>query len=113
MSERLPAGVEAGAIMRGVEARGGFGTIIKRGDPDRGALTLLVMQRGEMRHVLQRRLAEDFQYRWAEISHFCVTDPPELRKFLDSTGLSDPDSWLIELDVADAERFVAETVVSG
>ena len=99
--------------MRGVEAQGGFATILKRGDADRGALTLLVAQRGEVKAVLQRRLGEDFAYRWTEIRHFSPADPAELRKFLDSTRRTDPDSWLIELDVADAERFVAETVVSG
>ena len=99
--------------MRGVEAKGGFATILKRGDPDRGALTLVVTQRGEARAVLQRRLGDDFAYRWAEIRHFSPGDPAELGKFLDSTRRADPDSWLIELDVADAERFVAETVVSG
>ena len=35
--------------MRRVEADGGFATILSKGDPDRGALTLVISSRG--RHV--------------------------------------------------------------
>ena len=113
MSERLPARLEAAALVRRVEAEGGFATILKRGDADRGALTLLVLQRGQAQALLQRRLASDFSYRWSEIRHFSAADREESQKFLDSTRTNDPDSWLIELDVADAQRFIAETIVSG
>ena len=41
MTERLPAQLEAAALLRRAEAEGGFGTILKRGDADRGALVLL------------------------------------------------------------------------
>ena len=42
MAERLPAHVEAAAIMRRVEAGGGFATVLRKGDPDRGTLTLVL-----------------------------------------------------------------------
>lgn len=113
MSERLPAAMEAGAIMRGVEAKGGFATIIRRGDPDRGALTLLVASRGELKAVLERRMATDFSYKWAEVGHSSSDKTQEWQRVLDSQDKFDPDSWLIELDIPDAERFVAETVAEG
>ena len=39
MADRLPAHLEAAGLIRQAEAEGGFGTILKRGDPDRGALS--------------------------------------------------------------------------
>ena len=42
MTGRLSAQLEAAGLIRRAEAQGGFGAIIKRGDPDRGALILLI-----------------------------------------------------------------------
>ena len=64
MGERLPAHLEASAIMRRLEAEGGFATILRKGDPDRGTLTLALHRRGEFYGLLEREFASDFQYRW-------------------------------------------------
>ena len=48
MAERLPAHVEVTAIMRRVEADGGFATVLRKGDPDRGALILVLQERGRI-----------------------------------------------------------------
>src|SRR5688500_19832261 len=67
MSDRLPAHLEASALVRGVEAEGGFGMILKKGDPDRGALVLLIASRGEHRACLERALSPDGKYRWQQV----------------------------------------------
>ncbi len=51
-------------LIRLAEAEGGFGTIIKRGDADRGALILLITSRGEHRACLERTLGSDGIYGW-------------------------------------------------
>ena len=108
MTGRLPAALEAKAICRRVEAGGGFAAIIKRGDADRGSLLLLVAERGHVLGLLERRLAPDFEYRW-QWAPSSAADPARLSARLDS----DPDCWAIELDIADAQRFVAEMTASG
>jgi hypothetical protein len=110
LTERLPARLEATALMRQVESAGGFATMLKRGDPDRGALILLVAERGAPKALIERRMGADFDYRWT-----ITAEPDEAapKKFLESLQKStrfDPDCWLIELDIADAERFIAETI---
>jgi hypothetical protein len=112
LSDRLPAGIEATAIMRRAESDGGFATIIRKGDADRGTITLLVTQRGTIAGVLERQMANDFSYRWANISADRPFDEATWRDFLANRVNSDPDFWAIELDVADAERFIAETIAS-
>ena len=112
MTGRLSAKLEATALMRQVESAGGFATIVKRGDPDSGALILLIAERGRPYALIERRMDADFDYRWTISARPDVQHP---EKFLESTQKVmrfDPDCWLIELDVADAERFTAETIAS-
>lgn len=113
MAERLPAGVEATAIMRRVQAEGGFAAVLKKGDPDRGALTMIVRERGELRGILERVMAADFQYRWGVVQAPESNGSVDLDRFVAAKARFDADFWLIELDIADPERFIAETIASG
>ena len=47
MSDRLPAHLEAASLIRRAEAEGGFAAVLRKGDPDRGAMTLIIRDRGE------------------------------------------------------------------
>ncbi len=113
MTERLPAHLEAAGLIRRAEAEGGFAAILKKGDPDRGAITLIVRKRGELRGFLERELGADFNYGWS----FKPLDPTrECDSVADLVARKqrfDPDFWLIELDIAEPERFIAETTRSG
>lgn len=108
MTERLPAALEVKAICRGVEAGGGFATVVRRGDEERGTLLLFVTERGVARGLLERQLGDDFTYRW-RWSDSSAADPAKLSARLKA----DPDCWAIELDIADAERFIAEMTATG
>jgi hypothetical protein len=112
LTERLPARLEATALMRQVESAGGFAAILKRGDPDSGALVLLVVQRSQPHAVIERRMGNDFAYHWTITARADAAHPEKFRESMEKTARFDPDCWLIELDVADAERFIAETIVS-
>lgn len=113
MSERLPASVEATAIMRRVEAEGGFAAVLRKGDPDRGALTLIVRSRGQMKGVLERELAADFTYRWSLKRLDASAESDSVAELIARRERFDADFWLIELDIAEPERFIAETTRSG
>ena len=96
--------------MRQAQATGGFATILKRGDADSGALILLVAERGIPHALVERRMADDFAYRWAITARPDSDHPEKFRESTDKALRFDPDCWLIELDIADAERFIAETI---
>jgi hypothetical protein len=113
MDDRLPAHLEAAAIMRRAEAAGGFAVVVRKGDPDRGALTLLVNKRGELRGILERELGPNFTYQWIFKQADPGSDSESLREFIARRDRFDGDSWLIELDIAEPERFIAETILSG
>ncbi len=109
MNERLPAGLEVAAIIRRVQGDGGFASVLHRGDADRGTISLLVAERGRAAGLLERQMAADFTYRWARISGVGDLGGSAAHEFVEKKARIDPDCWVVELDVADAERFIAET----
>lgn len=113
MAERLPAHLEAMAIIRRAQSQGGFAAVLRKGDPDRGALTLLVRQRGQFHGLLERVMGADFDYRWSLTASAESKGSGEVERLIAEKNRFDPDYWLIELDIADAERFVAETIASA
>jgi len=113
MAERLPAHLEAAGLVRRAEAEGGFGTVVKRGDPDRGALVLLIANRGRHHRCLERTLAADGSYRWQSVGPGPEAEPETLADWSQKRVKFDEDLWLIELDIADPERFIVEMTVQG
>jgi hypothetical protein len=113
MTDRLPAQLEAAGLLRQAEAEGGFGAILKRGDPDRGALILIIARRGEHHGFLERALAPDGSYRWQKAGPVAGADAATLADWSQKRIRFDEDLWLIELDIPDPERFIAETTTKG
>ena len=112
-NERLPASVEAAGLIRRAQGEGDFATIIKKGDPDRGSILLVVSSRGRHIACLERTLSVDGGYQWMNVGPSESAGSDELREFLVKRTRFDADLWAIELDIADAERFVAETRLTG
>lgn len=111
--DRLPSHVEAGSILRRADAAGDFGTIIRKGDPERGALLLLISSRGRHIACLERVLSFDKGYAWQAVGPRESASSTEIAAFLEKRARFDEDSWVIELDIAEPERFVAETMLTG
>lgn len=111
--DRLPSHIEAASILRRVEAAGDFGTMIRKGDPERGALLLLISSRGRHIACLERVLSFDKGYVWHEVGPPESASSADLGAFLDKRARFDEDSWVIELDIAEPERFIAETIHLG
>ena len=109
---RLAAGFEAGALIRRVESEGGFGMVIHKGDAERGSLLLAVLERGKHRAFVERSLGAGGIYAWG-LTGPAAESPSRLSDFVAKRRNSDPDCWVIELDVPSAERFIAETIGAG
>lgn len=113
MTDRLAAHLEAAGLVRQAEVDGGFGTVIKRGDAERGALVLLISSRGKHYACLERALAPDGAYRWRKVGPAAGAEPAALADWSQKRVRFDEDSWLIELDIAEPERFIVETGLTG
>ena len=113
MTERLPAHLEAASLIRRAEADGGFGTLLKRGDPDRGSLILLLSSRGQHWACFERALSPDGSYRWQQVGPTAGADAGTLADWSQKRVRFDEDLWLIELDIAVPQRFIVETGLQG
>jgi hypothetical protein len=100
-------------MLRRVTAEGGFATVLRKGDPDRGSLLLMITSRGAHVAALERVLSLDGSYRWNRVGPCESASSIETADFLARRARFDGDSWLIELDIADPERFIAETTAAG
>lgn len=106
---RLLASVEATALIRQAEAAGDFGVVLRKGDPERGSLLIVLRSRGGYVACFERSLDPDGRYRWTRAGPAEGEGEEMVAQFLARRVDFDPDIWLIELDIARPERFVAET----
>ena len=108
MEPRVRSALLVNALLRLAGQVGGFGAVLTRGDPEAGAVTVIVAERGERKLVLDRIVQADGRYAWQQTGNRTAANEEEFKKFLTKRRRFDPDLWLIELDVASAERFAAE-----
>ena len=113
MAGRLPARLEASSLVRRAEVDGGFGMILARGDADRGALVLLIAHRGTHVACLERGISAGGAYAWQKVCPEAGASESDVHDWSQKRRSYDPDLWLIELDVALPERFIAETTSIG
>ncbi|WP_133366308.1 DUF1491 family protein [Qipengyuania sediminis] len=102
----LPTHVEVGAILRAAQGAGGFAAILARGERDAGTIMLVTRDRSGSNQLWERRpsLAGDrafYPIESAAGSDSAATDYVRRRR------ARDPDLWVIEVDIAEAQRFVA------
>jgi hypothetical protein len=72
-----------------------------------------VTSRGLHVAALERVLNPDGSYAWQRAGPAESASSAEILDFLARRARFDEDSWAIELDIADPERFIAETTSSG
>lgn len=106
MTGRLPAALQASALLRLAESQGGFGVVAAKGGADGGTVLVILLERGGKAALVERVLDTDGSYRWRRDSG--EIDSAMLQERVSKRLRIDPDLWVLELDVVCAERFVAE-----
>lgn len=86
---------------------------MRKGDAERGSLLIFVTSRGRQVAVLERVLGVDGDYRWQVVSAPDSPGSSQIADFLAKRARFDDDLWAIELDIAEPERFIAETTSTG
>jgi hypothetical protein len=74
---------------------------------------LLVAHRGNHRGCLERTLGQSGEYGWQTVGPAAGADASTLAEWSQKRVRFDEDLWLIELDIPDPERFIAETTSLG
>lgn len=107
MTERLPAHVEVNGLIRAVEAAGGFATVLARGERDGGTVLLVTLDRNQPATLYERMPRPDGSRPFLAAKRENPENRQEFADYLDRRRRQDPDLWLVELDIPQAERFIA------
>lgn len=106
MAARLASTVKVSALLRRVAAAGGFGAVLARGDATAGSIAI-VARAGAEETLLSPMIAISGGYEW-----LAVASGEAIPGWIERARRNDPDLWVVELDIPDAARFVAETLAA-
>lgn len=113
MSGLLPTGILVSALLKRVNDGGGMGMVRARGDSESGTILLILNEdRGEYR-LMERVIGLDGKAMLTEAGPPNAPSSAEREAYWRRRRERDPDLWVIELDIASAERFAAETILDG
>jgi len=93
------------ALIRRVENEGGSAAVLARGDAAAGALLIQLAERGVPGALIERVLDRGGAYIWGPAG---PEDPAERADYIARRRRSDPDLWVVELDLLGAAAIVAE-----
>lgn len=106
MESRLPAHVEVGGLIRRVQAEGGFATVLRKGERDAGTIMIVLTENGANTRIYERMPQLDGTRQWCCSKTQDIDNKQEIADFIERRGAQDPDLWIIELDIAQGERFI-------
>ena len=112
MEPRIASSILVSALLRRAEAEGGFGTVLSKGDATSGSVAVILLEKGGNPRLFERLLQPDGHYAWNDSTPGGETEAA-LKLLLERRRRFDPDLWVIELDIASAERFAAEMNALG
>ena len=110
MSEaRLPAHLEVSGLVRQVNASGGFAVVIARGEADGGTIMVVTSCNGMDFKAFERMPQANGERQWQAVRADTDGRSEQWRDWLTRRSAQDSDLWIVELDVANPERFIGLT----
>ena len=104
---RPPAHVEIAGLIRAVQAAGGFATVLHKGERDAGAICLIATHKGHNSTLWERMPQLDGSRKFVATRTQDAEEYGDFDDYLARRVRQDPDSWQIELDIENPERFIA------
>ena len=108
MSGRLPAHLEASAILRLAESQGGYASVLAKGEQDAGTILIVTLCRGAAAVLYERMPQRDGSRSFVAAKRENPENKQEFFEYLARRRQQDRDMWLIEVDIVDPERFIAQ-----
>ncbi|MET0248523.1 MAG: DUF1491 family protein [Sphingobium sp.] len=109
-ADRLTSAMLIGALRRRAEAAGGFCMVLAKGDETSGAILLQTLEQGCDTGLFERSPDYAGGHHLVPCGPDVGADPQSVTQYLARRRQSDPDLWIIELDIVQAKRFAAETI---
>ncbi len=106
---RLTSAMQVSALLRRASDSGGAAVVVARGDANAGAILIIGRERGNFTGFLEHVLTPSGDYAWTAVGPGDDSSPESVA-WIDRRRARDPDLWIIELDIAEPQRFAAETM---
>ena len=113
MDDRLPAHLEVNGLIRAVQAEGGFATVLAKGEKHAGTLMIICCENGTKLRAYERMPQVDGSRIWALSKTENSDKKDEFSQFCARRRRQDSDLWMVELDVANPERFIGLPAFTG
>lgn len=110
---RLTAAVIVSALVRRVNSAGGSAMVLAKGDATAGAILLLTMEKGANPRFWERGIGPDGEPQVMPSGPRETADEADATAYWQRRRERDSDLWVVELDIAQAERFAAEMMGLG
>ena len=104
---RLPAHLEIAGMIRSVQAAGGFATVLHKGERDAGSICVIATHNGHNSTLWERMPQLDGSRKFVATKLQDTENKTDFEEYLARRLRQDPDSWQIELDIENPERFIA------
>lgn len=107
---RLATGVLINALVRRANQQGGSAMVLARGDATAGGILFLAYERGRNPRFFERGLGPEGVSALVPSGPSALADEAAVDDYWRRRRARDSDLWVVELDIAEAERFAAETL---
>ncbi|KPL69088.1 hypothetical protein SZ64_13830 [Erythrobacter sp. SG61-1L] len=106
MDDRIPAHLEISGLIRVVNAAGGFATVIAKGERDAGTILVICCENGAKGRIYERMPQLDGSRQWTLTRTQDTENPVDFSEYYQRRKRQDDDLWILELDIANGERFI-------
>ena len=113
MEARLKSGIWVKALIRRCDLAAVGVVVAARGDADAGAVLLKLTGRDGGCTVLAQTRRPDGTLVWMRATGPDPVAEADADAYVIRQRGRDPDLWVVELDIAEAERFAAETMAAS
>lgn len=113
MNATLPSGLLISALLKRTNDAGGMGMVRARGEPDSGAILLILNDTDGSTKLRERARGPSGQPTLVPAGPVDPTDAIARESYWRRRRAQDPDLWVVELDIVSPERFAAETILAN
>jgi hypothetical protein len=87
--------------------------VLRRGDDGAGAVIIQAAEKGRFSGLWERFPDAREGRKWQRVGPQRIDNIEESAAYLERRSRADRDLWLIELDIANVERFIADSAPTG
>lgn len=80
--------------------------VVAKGEREAGTLLVLTIARGENARLYERMPDAQGHRKWHLVMAETAENSSKINDFLNRRRSQDPDLWIVELDIANGERFI-------